>query len=201
MAGHLVVDIPASKVKKEITKILHDQGFILSYKFEDTDNNQGNIKIALNLDHKPTIEGAFTSNSKKVLDFAQKGPHGLYYILGQNGDLTLQNLPTSGIYSKINEVNKFIGDKTAEMADEKTKKIGIVFGMIFYATAAQITGSVRFSVIIFMFFFFMFAMVKAMVPRYRCDQLMRLGWKVFLPLSLFMVVVVAGVLMVMGWAP
>jgi NADH-quinone oxidoreductase subunit H len=49
--------------------------------------------------------------------------------------------------------------------------------------------------------FFMFAMVKAMVPRYRYDQLMRLGWKVFLPLSLFMVVVVAGVLMVMGWAP
>jgi len=42
--------------------------------------------------------------------------------------------------------------------------------------------------------FFMFAMVKAIVPRYRYDQLMRLGWKVFLPLSLFMVVAVAGVL-------
>ena len=33
-------------------------------------------------------------------------------------------------------------------------------------------------------FFFMFAMVKAIVPRYRYDQLMRIGWKVFLPLSL-----------------
>ena len=43
------------------------------------------------------------------------------------------------------------------------------------------------------FVFFMFAMVKAFVPRYRYDQLMRLGWKVFLPLSLFMVVVVRGV--------
>jgi NADH-quinone oxidoreductase subunit H len=43
------------------------------------------------------------------------------------------------------------------------------------------------------FVFFMFAMVKAMVPRYRYDQLMHLGWKVFLPLSLGMVVVVAGV--------
>ena len=42
--------------------------------------------------------------------------------------------------------------------------------------------------------FFMFAMVKAFVPRYRYDQLMRLGWKVFLPLSLAMVVIVAGFL-------
>ncbi len=48
--------------------------------------------------------------------------------------------------------------------------------------------------------FFMFAMVKAMVPRYRYDQLMRLGWKVFLPLSLIMVVVVAGVLQYGGLA-
>lgn len=47
--------------------------------------------------------------------------------------------------------------------------------------------------------FFMFAMVKAFVPRYRYDQLMRLGWKVFLPLSLAMVVVVAGVLQLTGW--
>jgi NADH-quinone oxidoreductase subunit H len=46
--------------------------------------------------------------------------------------------------------------------------------------------------------FFMFAMVKAIVPRYRYDQLMRLGWKVFLPLSLAMVVIVAGVLQYTG---
>jgi NADH-quinone oxidoreductase subunit H len=51
------------------------------------------------------------------------------------------------------------------------------------------------------FVFFMFAMVKAFVPRYRYDQLMRLGWKVFLPISLAMVVIVAGVLQVTGWAP
>jgi len=45
-----------------------------------------------------------------------------------------------------------------------------------------------------LFLFFLFAMVKAIVPRYRYDQLMRLGWKVFLPLSIAMVVIVAGVL-------
>ena len=47
--------------------------------------------------------------------------------------------------------------------------------------------------------FFMFALVKAFVPRYRYDQLMRLGWKVFLPATLVMVVVVAGVLEATGW--
>src|SRR5262245_50195537 len=48
--------------------------------------------------------------------------------------------------------------------------------------------------------FFMFAMVKAFVPRYRYDQLMRLGWKVFLPLSLGMVVLTAAFLKFMGIA-
>ena len=48
--------------------------------------------------------------------------------------------------------------------------------------------------------FFMFAMVKAFVPRYRYDQLMRLGWKVFLPLSLAMVAIVAAVLQITGLA-
>ena len=48
-AGHKVVSIPASNVKKEITKILFDQGYILSYKFEDN-TIQGSIKIALKYD-------------------------------------------------------------------------------------------------------------------------------------------------------
>ncbi|GGF79244.1 NADH-quinone oxidoreductase subunit H 1 [Rhizobium wenxiniae] len=48
--------------------------------------------------------------------------------------------------------------------------------------------------------FFMIAMVKAFVPRYRYDQLMRLGWKVFLPLSLIMLIIVAFVLKLTGWA-
>ena len=51
------------------------------------------------------------------------------------------------------------------------------------------------------FIFFIMAMAKAMVPRYRYDQLMRLGWKVFLPISLVSVVVVAAVLKLTGLAP
>ena len=48
-ANHRVVEIPASNLKKEITKILFDQGYILSYKFENK-TAQGSIKIALKYD-------------------------------------------------------------------------------------------------------------------------------------------------------
>lgn len=51
------------------------------------------------------------------------------------------------------------------------------------------------------FVFYLFAMVKAFVPRYRYDQLMRLGWKVFLPLSLFAVVVTSSILFFFNLAP
>ena len=46
-ARHRVVEVPASNLKKEVTKVLFDKGYILNYKFEDTSNKQGNIKIAL----------------------------------------------------------------------------------------------------------------------------------------------------------
>ncbi|MEY2942989.1 MAG: hypothetical protein RLY97_1003 [Pseudomonadota bacterium] len=49
-----------------------------------------------------------------------------------------------------------------------------------------------------LFFFFIFSWVKATVPRYRYDQLMRLGWKIFLPLSLLFVVIISGYLMATG---
>lgn len=48
---------------------------------------------------------------------------------------------------------------------------------------------------------FVFIWVRATFPRYRYDQLMRLGWKVFLPLSLFWLVLTAGALMLFGWLP
>ena len=49
-AKHRVVDVPASNLKKEITKILFEKGYILNYKFEDEVGPQGNIKIALKYD-------------------------------------------------------------------------------------------------------------------------------------------------------
>ncbi len=59
MAGHRIVDIPASNLKKRITEILYNQGYILKYKFED-DNKQGVIKIALKYDPQ-TKQPAITS--------------------------------------------------------------------------------------------------------------------------------------------
>ncbi|PIQ50116.1 MAG: 30S ribosomal protein S8 [Cytophagales bacterium CG12_big_fil_rev_8_21_14_0_65_40_12] len=57
-AKHRVVDIPASNLKKEITNVLHEKGYILNFKFEE-DGPQGNIKIALKYNRatrKPAIE-------------------------------------------------------------------------------------------------------------------------------------------------
>src|SRR6201747_3096525 len=69
-----------------------------------------------------------------------------------------------------------------------------------YAPFTWVPGIIWFALKVF-FMFFLFAMAKAIVPRYRYDQLMRLGWKVFLPLSLAAVIVVAAVLQFAGLAP
>ena len=58
-ANHRVVEIPASNIKKEMTKVLHDKGYIRKYKFED-DNKQGKIKIALKYNPQ-TKQSAITS--------------------------------------------------------------------------------------------------------------------------------------------
>ena len=58
-ARHRVVEVPASNIKKEVTKVLFDKGYILNYKFEDTSNKQGNIKIALKYNPE-TKESAIT---------------------------------------------------------------------------------------------------------------------------------------------
>lgn len=58
-ANHRVVEVPASNLKKEMTKVLHDKGYIRNYKFED-DNKQGTIKIALKYNPQ-TKQSAITS--------------------------------------------------------------------------------------------------------------------------------------------
>lgn len=62
-ANHRVVEVPASNLKKEITKILFDQGFILNFKFED-DGPQGTIKIALK--YNPQTRENAIRNLKRV---------------------------------------------------------------------------------------------------------------------------------------
>ena len=63
-AGHRVVEIPSSKMKKEITKSLFEQGYILNYKFEQGQNPQGTIKIALKYD--PIDKTSAIQNLKRV---------------------------------------------------------------------------------------------------------------------------------------
>lgn len=57
-ARHRIVEIPASNLKKEITRVLYEKGYILKYKFEDSTNGQGVIKIALKYNPQ-TKESAF----------------------------------------------------------------------------------------------------------------------------------------------
>ena len=68
MAGIKVVDVPASNMKKAITQILFDKGYILSYKFEETDNNQGNIKLALKYNSKTKVPAI-----KKLIRISKPG--------------------------------------------------------------------------------------------------------------------------------
>jgi small subunit ribosomal protein S8 len=62
-AQHRIVEIPANNLKKEITRVLYEKGYILKYKFEDTENGQGIIKIALKYDPS-TRESAFRDLSR-----------------------------------------------------------------------------------------------------------------------------------------
>ncbi len=63
-AGHRLVEIPASTTKKRITEILYEHGYILKYKFDETPDNQGVIKIALKYD--PTSKTPVIKNLKRI---------------------------------------------------------------------------------------------------------------------------------------
>src|ERR1051326_8490579 len=75
MAGHRLVEIPASNLKKRITEILYDQGYILKYKFED-DKKQGVIKIALKYDpqtKQPAIRSLERISRPGLRQYAKPG--------------------------------------------------------------------------------------------------------------------------------
>lgn len=63
-ARHRVVEVPSSNLKKEITKVLFDKGYILNYKFEETDNKQGLIRIALK--YNPETKESAISKLQRV---------------------------------------------------------------------------------------------------------------------------------------
>lgn len=63
-AKHRIVEIPASNLKKEITRVLYEKGYILKYKFEDSANKQGVIKIALKYD--PVTKASAIRNLSRI---------------------------------------------------------------------------------------------------------------------------------------
>ena len=73
-AGHRIVEIPSSRMKKSITEILYDQGYILKYKFDDNEGKQGIIKIALKYDpntKKPVIRKLGRISRPGLRDFSK----------------------------------------------------------------------------------------------------------------------------------
>ena len=65
LANHRIVEIPASNIKKEMTKILHEKGYILNYKFvDDGDHPQGTIKIALK--YHPVTKQPAINNLQRI---------------------------------------------------------------------------------------------------------------------------------------
>lgn len=106
-AGHRFVEIPASKLKKKITEILYDKGYILKYKFEETPNKQGVIKIALKYD--PTTKTPVIKSLKRV------SKPGLRIYRGK------QELPRvlSGLGIAIVSTSKGV------MTDKEARKLGV----------------------------------------------------------------------------
>ncbi len=63
-ANHRIVEIPASNIKKEITKILYEKGYIAGYRFDETSNRQGQIKVALK--YHPVTKVPAITNLKRI---------------------------------------------------------------------------------------------------------------------------------------
>ncbi len=73
-ANHRIVEVPSSNIKKEITKVLHDQGYIQNYKFDDDGLHQGIIKIALKYNPR--------TKSSAIMDITRVSKPGLRKYVG-----------------------------------------------------------------------------------------------------------------------
>lgn len=110
MANHRLVEIPASNLKKRITEILYDKGYILKYKFED-DNKQGVIKIALKYDPQtrvPAIQSLERvsrpglRNYSKPADFRRvKNGLGIAVISTSKGIMTDKEARTQNVGGEV----------------------------------------------------------------------------------------------------
>src|SRR4029077_19707769 len=110
------------------------------------------------------------------------------FYLGEYGNMILMSAMTSLL---------FLG---GWLAPVRGAALSRATGAVWVAPFTWIPGPIWFALKI-AFVLFCFLWVRATFPRFRYDQLMRLGWKVFLPLSLFWLVLTAGVLTVVGWIP
>jgi len=110
-AGHRLVEIPASKMKKRITEILYNHGYILKYKFEDTEDNQGVIKIALKYDaatKNPTIKSLVRISTPGLRQYKGKSelPRvlsglGIAIVSTSKGVMTEKEARTQGIGGEV----------------------------------------------------------------------------------------------------
>lgn len=110
MAGHRIVEIPASNLKKRMTEILYNQGYILKYKFED-DNKQGLIKIALKYDgqtKQPAIQSLERVSRPGLRTYAKpdefrrvKGGLGIAIVSTSKGVLTDKEAKAQNIGGEV----------------------------------------------------------------------------------------------------
>jgi len=110
MAGHRIVEIPASNLKKRMTEILYNQGYILKYKFED-DNKQGLIKIALKYDaqtKQPAIQSLERVSRPGLRTYAKpeefrrvKGGLGIAIVSTSKGVLTDKEAKTQNVGGEV----------------------------------------------------------------------------------------------------
>lgn len=106
-ANHRIVEVPSSNIKKEITKVLHDQGYIQNYKFDDDGLHQGVIKIALKYNPR--------TKSSAIMDITRVSKPGLRKYVGA------ENLPRvlNGLGIAILSTSKGV------ITDKKARELNI----------------------------------------------------------------------------